>query len=188
MSISNEQVLGFLKKHPISVGCAVLSLVLGAAIYFRAATIPAARAVLEEKSAEGERLAGNVKYGNQLKEQLDELMADNKAIETRLVRAPQLGINSQYFYKLEADTGTKLLNLTQMPAAAQVKGAPKGNFPPVGFSVNVQGNYTQLVDFLHRLENGLHFCRVLSASCSKAGTTDNDLLTLSLSVELLGLP
>ena len=48
MSLSNEQLFAFIKKNPISIGCAVLSLGIGAAIYFRTDKLPAAHALLDQ--------------------------------------------------------------------------------------------------------------------------------------------
>ena len=76
--MTNEAVLALLKKNPISVGCGLLALALGGWIYFRSDAIPAAEAELAEKQAESERLATNLKYSAQLKEQLDKLVAANK--------------------------------------------------------------------------------------------------------------
>jgi len=184
MSISNEQVFGFLRKNPISIGCAVLSLVLAGVIYNRSDLLPAVHAVVDQKSREGERLAANVKYSNQLKEHLDEIIAAGKAIDTRLIYASQLANNLEYFYKVEADTNTRLVSLNQVTSASRV-GATKTAFIQIAFAINVQGSYSQVLDLLHRLEGGLHYCRILNATCAKVGA-DGDLLTLNLNLELLG--
>jgi hypothetical protein len=184
MSASNWQFLVFIKKNPITVVCTIVSLVVIFLIYWRSDELPAARAVLEQRSKEGERLTGNVKYSAQLKEQLDELIAAGKAIDARLVNATRLEINQQFFYKLEADTGVRVLNPNQIAPNEKSKNA-KTSFIPVGFSMNVQGSYGQILDFLHRLENGLHYCRVLNATVVKVGV-DGDSLTLNLNLELLG--
>ena len=64
----------------------------------------------------------------------------------------------------------------------------KGTFSPVGFTFVVQGDLGQLMQVLHILEGGTHYCRVLSASCSLSGVNRNVPLTLSLNLELLALP
>jgi hypothetical protein len=184
MSISNEQLFTFLRKNPIGIGCVLLSLVLVGFIYSRGELLPAARGLLDEKSTEGERLAANVKYSNQLREQVDEIVAAGKAIDGRLIYAAQLASNLEYFYKLEADTNTRLLSLTPLTTPAR-PGNAKTTFVPIGFTLNVQGSYAQILDFLHRLENGLHYARILNATCAKV-SVEGDLLTLNLNVELLG--
>ena len=107
-------------------------------------------------------------------------------IDARLVRAAQLATNTQYFYRLETDTGVKLLNIFQNTTTAQAAKVTKNNFVPIAFTLTAQGSYLQLLDLLHRLENGAHYCRIISTSMSKLGIGDNDVLNLTLSIELLG--
>jgi hypothetical protein len=190
MSISNEQVISFVKKNPIGVGCFVLSAALAAAIYLRNDLVPAAAAELDEKEALSDRLAANLTYGKDLPEQMQQLTEDIKAINSRLIGATQILTNQQYFYNLETVTGTKIAT-PQMTNPAGAKGA-KGSFIPIAFSLNVQGSYAQVIDFLNRLENGVHFCRILNARCARAGAAvaggNPDVITLNLSLELLGQP
>ncbi|HWA08362.1 MAG TPA: GspMb/PilO family protein [Opitutaceae bacterium] len=190
MSISNEQLVAFIKKNPIGVGCGVLSLALAGAAYYRADLIPAASAEMDQKGALSDRLAANLKYGKDLPEQMQQFTEDNKAINSRLVSAADILANNQYFYNLETVTSTKI-GQTQITTVAQARAA-KGNFVPINFNLNVTGTYPQLLDFLGRLENGLHFARVLNSRVSKAvgaaATANPDLLTMTLSVDLLGQP
>ena len=59
MAISNEQVVDFLKKNPISVGCAVLSILLAGWGYYRSDKAAEYSAEYEEKSTEAQRLASS---------------------------------------------------------------------------------------------------------------------------------
>jgi hypothetical protein len=184
---ANTQLIEFVKKSPVSVGCAVLSLALIIAAYFRWDYKAEAAALLEQKSTEAARLSANLKNAGQLKEQYDSLLASEKEIESRLIRASQLTTNNQYFYKLESETGVKLLDLRAAGlTAAQKKDPPKG-YIPLSFQVSVQGEYAQVLKFLRQLESGAHYCRVLTASCA-VGQDRDALLTLTLNLELLGLP
>ena len=185
--MTSEALVALLKKNPISVGCGVLSLLLVAGLYFRSDAIPTAEAELAQKQAEAERLATNRKYSVQLKEHLDELQAANKDIDARIIRASQVGTNTQYFYKLESETGVKLVDFRPLAANPPAKGA-KTAFMPVGFNVSVQGSYPQVLDFLRLLEGGARYSRVLNASLAGSVTNRKGPLTLTLNVELLGLP
>lgn len=185
--MTNEELLAFIKKNPVSVGCGILSIALAVVIYLRAGEVPAAEAELAQKSAEADRYGANIKNAAQLKEQHEALVTATKVIDSRLVRASQLGLNNQYFFKLENETGTKLVDFRQGGLLA-VKGA-KPNFNPVAFTVSVQGELPQLMHFLHLLESGTHYCRVQGATCLPAGGGQKrGLLTLTLNLELLGLP
>lgn len=185
--MTNQELFAFIKKNPVTVGCGVLSVAIAAAIYFRAGEMPAAEAELAQKTSEADRYGNNLKNAVQLKEQHDALAAATKEVESRLVRASQLGVNNQYFFKLENETGTKLVDFRQGGLLA-AKGA-KANFAPVAFSVSVQGEMNQLLHFLRLLESGAHYCRIQSATFLPAGASaKKGLLTLTLNLELLGLP
>lgn len=187
--MTNEERMALIKKNPISVGCGVLSVLLIAGIYFRSDEIPTAEADLASKSAEAERLSLNRANANQLKEQYDEVVAANKAIETRMVKAASsgLGQNTQYFYRLFAETGVKQIDFGQTTnVVAPTKG--KTTYTPIAFRVVVQGSFAQVMNFLGQLEEGTHYCRVLTAQLSGSAANRNSPLTLSLNLELLGLP
>lgn len=184
--MSGDDLKVLVKKHPVSVGCGLLSLALAAGIYFRGGEIPDSDADLAARTADAERFATNIKNSAQLKEQLEALVAANKEIDARIIRAGQLGINNQYFFKLESETGTKLVDFRQAPLQP-VKGA-KTVFTPVPFNVSVQGTLPQLFEFLHRLESGAHYCRVIGATCGIAPANRGGPMTLALNLELLGLP
>jgi hypothetical protein len=185
--MSNEQLIAFIKKNPVSVVCGLLSLLIGVAIYFRIDLVPEAAKLLEQKIAEGERLNANVKNAAQLPEQLATITDARTEIEKRLVRASELAKNLQYFYRLEAETGAKLLTLRQNPVPATKPGA-KPALIGIGYSVSFQGPYFTVMEFLRRLESGAHFCRVTQAGVSIAGNNRAGPLTVSVSLELLGQP
>jgi hypothetical protein len=103
-----------------------------------------------------------------------------------LIRASQLGLNQQYFYVLQRETGVKLLEFRQAGLTSNAKG-PKTAFNPVQFTVAVNGTLAQVMDFLFRLESGAHYCRVNSAQLFTAAG-GRTAMTLQLSLELLGLP
>lgn len=184
--MTNEEVIAFVRKNPVSIGCGVLSLVLAGLSYWRSGQVPDSEAELTQKSGEGERYAANLKNANLLKEQHEALVAANKAIDARIIRASQLGKNLQYFYKLESETGVKL---TTDPRQSQpsAKKEAKAAYIFVPYTLSVQGDLSQLLNFIRRLENGTHFCRILTITLSAAGDR-NAPLTLSVSLELLGLP
>ncbi|WP_414660528.1 hypothetical protein [Horticoccus sp. 23ND18S-11] len=185
--MTNEEAMVLIKKNPISFGCGALSFVLAIGLYLRSEAMPDAEAALIQKTAAGERIALNIKYSAQLKEQLETLTNAGREIDKRVIRSSQLGTNTQYFYKVEADTGVKILDLRQTTPAVSTRPA-KASFLPVGFAVTAQGTMTQLLQFLRELENGAHYSRILSASCVGSPSARNAPVTLTLSLELLGQP
>ncbi len=199
MALTNEQVVAWVKKNPMITGCVALSVLVAGGIYWRSDEIPDRTADLQKKSAEGQLLAANIKNAAQLGEQLKAATDANKEIDTRLVRVGQLANNLQYFYKLEADTAVKLIDLRQVAGAPRnPKDKEKPLYQPVIFNLSVQGAYPQVFDFLRRLESGTHYCRIMTATfapvsgnaenSSGAGPARSDVIALTLSLELLGAP
>ncbi len=189
--MTGEDITSFLKANPISVACGALALTLAVGIYFRSDRVPEGETLLDQKATLGERIDANLKNGVQLADQFAAINTARQQIESRLIHPDEIAKNLQFFYKLEEDTGTKLIDLRQnvMNGKAGAKG--KGYYIPVGYSVTVRGDYIHLLDFLRRLESGQRFCRVQSATVGLTGSTDRDRgndLTITLGLDLLGQP
>jgi Tfp pilus assembly protein PilO len=183
----------FIKKQPVAVVCALVCVGLVAAIYFRRSSLAEANDVLAQKKSDGEHLTDNVTSASRLDEQLAAMTQAIQAIEARLVHADQLAINKQYFYKIESETQTKLTNLSQSGLVSWSKNPGKTAYVAVAYSINVDGTYSQLLDFVRRVENGGHFSRVQGLTLSHAAGNENaakgpTIISLSLNLELLGLP
>lgn len=188
--MTGEDITAFAKKHPLGVSCLVIALACGAALYFRADVISVSQAEFEAKSAEAAKMISNVKNAPGLEEQVAEMQELGKELDARLMKAGQLAVNLQYFYKLEADHGVKFLDVRQTTRAART-GAPKTIFTPVPFTLSVEGDYAQLVKFLSALQNGRHLCRINSAVFNKPNAETNSeasKINLALNLELLGQP
>jgi hypothetical protein len=188
---------GFIKKQPVALVCALLCVGLALAIYFRKDALVTAQAELDDKTTQAKHLkenvdsAGPLNKADRLDEQYAAITQATQAIEARLVHVNQLAINLQYFYKLESETQTKLTDLRQSGVDTSIKSLGKTTYVGVDYSIGVQGSYTQLLDFVRRVENGEHFSRVVSLSLSGGGAGEagpDSLLSLSLNLELLGLP
>src|SRR5277367_1600384 len=185
--MTGEELIAFVRKNLIAVICAVVTVGIGFTIYYRTDALPDAEKVLADKTKEGELLAANIEDSNQLKEQQAAMVEANQVISDRMIQVGQLADNLQYFYRLESETGIKILDLRQNSWNPAPKGAPKTVFTPVGFQVNVQGDYPKLLDLLRRLETGEHYCRVISVDMKPVDAEHRGgQLTVSLNLELLG--
>jgi hypothetical protein len=185
--MTNEEVIPFLKKNLIAVICVVVTIAIGFTIYYRTDALPDAEKVLADKTKEGELLAANIEDSNQLKEQQASMVEANQVIADRMIQVGQLADNLQYFYRLESETGIKILDLRQNAWNPSAKNAPKTFFTPVGFQVSAQGDYPKLLDLLRRLETGEHYCRVISCDLKPVDAEHRGgQLTVSLNLELLG--
>lgn len=190
--MTGADIIAFAKKHPLGVACLVIALACGVALYFRADAISISQAEYDAKSSEAAKMIANVKNAPGLEEQVAEIQELGKELDARLVKAGQLAVNLQYFYKLEADHGVKFLDVRQTASNRTARpGAPKTTFTPVPFTLSVEGNYAQLVKFLGALQNGRHLCRINSAVFNKpnaATNSETSNITLALNLELLGQP
>lgn len=183
-------LIALAKKHPVGTVCLLVTIACGAALYFRSGQVAASQAEYEARSAESAKMINNVTNAPGLDAQLEEITALAKELDGRLVRAGQLAVNLQYFYKLEADNGVKLLDVRQNALPRAPRG-PKTIFTPVPYSLSVQGTYDELVKFLTQVEHGRHFCRINSLVLTKAGGVGPNAgqeLNLSITLDLLGLP
>lgn len=185
--MTTADLIASFKKQPVAFACGLLCLILGGLLYFRSDVVEADQADYDAKSAQAAKIVANVSASKNLAEQVKEIQAATTEMEGRLLQSGQLGINLQYFYKLETETQVKLLDVRPNGISKN----SKATYIPVPFSVSVQGPYKQLMLFLSRLENGPHFCHFSSATFTKlAGgeTASQNLMTLTLNLELLGQP
>jgi len=187
--MTTADLVALLKKHPIGFGCALVAIVCGVVLYLRSENIAADQAELEARSAESAKMAANIRNSANLAEQLVEIQGYTKELEGRLLKASQLAVNLQYFYKLETENEVKLVDVRQGSLPKSTTTAYQG----IPFTVSVQGSYAQVMNFLGRLQNGRHFCRINLANFSKVAGANSSAgggpkVTLSLSLDLLGQP
>lgn len=188
--MTGSDLTAILKKHPLGVICGLIAVICGALLYYRADNISASQAELDAKTAEANKMIANVRNSNGLAEQVAEIQAQRKELESRLLKAGQLAVNLQYFYKLEAETEVKLQGDVRQGIASKTNRAYIG----VPFALSVQGTYSQVANFINRLQNGRHFCRIISSNLSKGSSGDSAAaaatpdIMLSLNLELLGQP
>lgn len=191
--MTGAELTALLKKQPLGSACGVLAIVCGGLLYWRSDAISISQAEYEARSAEAGKMIDNVKAAPGLEEQVREIQALGKDMEARLIRASQLAVNQQYFFKLEADSSVKFLDLRQNPLP---RSTGKTLYVGVPFTLTAQGTYSQVMKFLGALQNGRHFCRITSANFTKAGGSASEgsggavvqVLNLTLNLELLGQP
>ncbi len=185
--MTSADLVALLKKHPVSFACLLLCLAAGVGIYLRYGNILASQNELESKSAEVAKMTANIRNATGLAEQVAEIQGHTKELEARLLKASQLAVNLQYFYKLETENEVKLIDVRQNALPRSTKATAYIGVP---FTVSVQGSYTQVMNFLNRLQNGRHLCRINAANFTKVAGTGSagSLVNLSLNLELLGQP
>lgn len=192
MAITGQDLVVLFKKRPLPICCGILSVLLLAGTYYRNARTTELEGQLKQNEEEGKRLINNVRFGANLPEHYESLVAQTKQLESRLVRVNNLALNLQYFYRIITESGVTRLDARQTGVAPSPPRGPKPLYPPVGFTVSVKGDYRQIMDFVGRVESGAHFYRWNSCSISRGATEGGagraGALTLSLNLDLLGWP
>lgn len=163
--MTGADIISAAKKHPVGTVCGVLIVASAVVLYFRWDVGAASQAEYDAKSAEAAKMIANVTNAPGLEEQVAEITQLGKDLDNRLIKAAQIATNQQYFYKLESDTGVKLIGDVRQNTPRVRQG--KFNFTPVPFSVVVQGTYPQLMKFLGELQAGKHFCRITNTTFNK---------------------
>lgn len=184
MSLDNKAVGELFKRHPVPLGCACLTFLLLVVLYFRFGGLAEVQAKLDEREKTLSKLVGNVKFSAQLDTQLAALQEANQVIQAGALRAGELARNQQLFYRLEADSGVKLLDIRQQPLPLPAKGAPATVYVPITFSLSILGDYGQIMKFLKNLEKGATVSRLVAATI---GPPVEGGQTVSITVELLGI-
>lgn len=184
MSLDNKAVADLLKRHPVPMACAGLTLLLLVVLYFRFGSLAEVQAKLEEREKSLSKLVDNVKFSAQLDAQVAALVEANGVIQGGALRAGELARNQQLFYRLEADSGVKLLDIRQQPLPTPAKGTAPTIFVPITFSLSILGDYAQIMKFLKNLERGATVSRLVAATIGQPMEGGQ---TVSITVELLGL-
>lgn len=190
--MTGADIIAKIKKQPIGFACGVICVLCLAWLYgFRGGDLETRQQEYDAKSSEANVVSSNVSLSKSMPAEVAEMQAATKELESRLVRAGQLAVNLQYFYKLEAETEVKLLDVRQGTLPRNTKTTYVG----VPYNVNIQGPYKNVMAFLQRVERGRALCRVNSATFTKsAGSVEGGAqaaasgVTLALSIELLGTP
>jgi hypothetical protein len=192
MALTSKDLVVFLKKNPVAIGCGALSLILLAGSYLRSSQVSDLSDQLKQKEQEGQKILDDIRNGANLAEQYDALTATTKELDSRLVRASERARNQQYFYRLESDTGVKENTLQPGAVAPPPLRGPKPIYTSIGYSVSVQGDFRQIINFMTGLESGQHFFRLTSGTVAREGTRTaaegTAPVNLTLNLEFLGLP
>lgn len=193
--MTSAELVTQIKKQPVGFLCGLVVVTCLAWSYYRGDEIGLRQADYDAKAAEAAKVSTNVRNGEKLSLHVEEITALAKEVNGRLLRVSQLAVNLQYFYKLEAETQVKLIDVRQgqLAKAANAKAA---TFSPIPFTVSLQGSFPQVMKFVQRLEAGPYFCRFNNISFNKVegqgAESDTGAIVgamnVTMNLELLGQP
>lgn len=194
--METQKIMQGIRRNPVPSACLVLVLILLAALYYRSDAAGEAQAKLDSGNKVYAGLKNNLAASIRLDEDLLRLSDVNKRIEAGLLRSGELARNQQLFYKIEADTGVKLVDLRQQPlvsqvAVAQVKGkaaaakADSANpYVLLGFTVTLEGKYEESLNFIRQLERSAVLSKITTLSSS---ALDGGRVTMTMNLQVLAL-
>ncbi len=185
--MNSADIIAHIKKQPVGFVCGLICLLAIGWLYYRSGETEKRQAEYEAKSAEAKKVLSNVSISKNLPAEVAEMQAATKELESRLIRDSQLAVNLQYFYKLEAETEVKLLDVRQNTRSRNSKSTYVG----IPFNVNVQGTYKNTMAFLQRVEKGRHFSRIQAVTFTKSPSADGQSepgISMAINLELLGQP
>jgi hypothetical protein len=196
--MSAQDLIAKLKPYPFATAAIALSLVLAVAWYFRWMGMDEQVSRHQSLDTEWRKMEANVfKNSVNLETHLEKAKAASQDARNRLIQPSELARNYQYFYRLEAATGVRIVALQQQspppPSAAASGGREAATAPPplfskVGYTLAVSGTFHQLLEFLHAVENGEHFYQLKTFGLQGASEPGSRLLTLTMNFDLLGTP
>jgi Tfp pilus assembly protein PilO len=178
------------KKQPIGVACGLIAVACGVLLYFTSDTVDEKKDLAEQTAKTDKAILNNVANSKDLVQQTEAVQHNVKELESRLIHASQLAINLQYFYRLESETNVKMTEVHQGGAGQPRPGSGKANYTSIPFTVNIQGDFKQVLDFIQRVENGPRIARFNSVSFAKLAGEGiaPDQFTVGLGIEFLGTP
>jgi Tfp pilus assembly protein PilO len=179
-----------LKAHRLAIAALAVALVAGAAGYWRSMGQSDLQTRLENLQSQANRQSDNIRFSQKLDAQYAHLVEINEHLNARLTTATDLASNQQYFYRIEKESGVKLLDLRQTTLPRKKRAS--GIFTPVPYTISVQGEYSRILKFIRELESGERLCRVVSFALSNSsggtGTPARDVsLTFTIDAELIGI-
>lgn len=195
--MTGADLVALIKKRPLAFAATLVAVLCAVALYFRLDAIDVAQAGFVEKEKEAVRVDLNVRNTVGLAEKTAEIQDAARQFEARLIRAQQLANNLQFFYRIEAETGAKLVDVRQNAIPPATRGSPRGAYSPIPYNVSALGSFEQVHKFLRRVGEGPHFVRINQVTFSKTeagrgemggGGGANEGMSIMISLELLGTP
>lgn len=177
----------WLRSNPVAAaGIGVMIAALGLLVG-RGGALSSAEAELAARQSLAGRLARNVKHAVQLPEQAAALATARAAVDARIIRGAEIGLHSEYFYRLERESGAKLTELRPQSVPAGPKGATP-RFQAVPFTLSLQGTWPQLLAFHRLLEGDARYVRVRTMTIVANPANRREPLKSTVALELLCLP
>jgi hypothetical protein len=174
--------LALLRRYPFAAGAILIMLGCGAGAYFLSDDIDTQEAARLDRAKEGEAMLELLVGGSTQRQELNAVRDATRRIEENLIIESDLAGNQWYFYKIEEQTKTRLLELHPQ-SSPTTDGTTL--YKRVPYSLRVSGTFEQVSAYLLALETGPRLANITSFVYSRRDR-DTPAVVLDLSLELLG--
>jgi len=187
MSITAATLQEKIRRYPIPVFSCVLILAFFLNHYLRGNVITELEAQRDQVGREAMQIDENIVAGTKLDVHVKEIRVMADQLDERMVQQAELATNLNYFYGLEAATGVSLSDLRQ-GSPSPIDGVENSPYTGVSYYVLLSGAFAQVVGYFDELENGGRIYQLNSFNLQQGRDPKEELVTLSLNLQLLGWP
>jgi hypothetical protein len=180
----NPQLAAFvalIRRYPFAATCIFLILASGAGAYFLWDDIDRQETARIERAKEGEAMLELLVGGSTQRQELDAVREITRRIDDNLIIEANLADNNWYFYKIEEQTKTRLLELH--PQSSPTTDGTN-LYRRVPYSLRVSGTYEQVSAYLLALETGPRLANITAFGFTRRDQSGG--VVLDLTLELLG--
>lgn len=181
----NPQLAAFgalLRRFPFASICVGVLIASGVAAWFLWDDIDTQELARQDRQKEGEATLELLVGGSTQRQELAAVREATRRIEENLIVESNLADNQWYFYRIEEQTKSNLIELHPQNSPPTGDAALYRRIP---YSLKVAGTYEQVAAYLLALETGPRLANITSFTFSRRDK-DPNALALELSLELLG--
>ncbi len=182
MSPQVESFVALLRRFPFAATAVVIVIGCGVGAYFLSGDIDAQEVARIDRAKEGEAMLELLVGGSTQRQELEAVREATRRIEDNLTIEANLADNNWYFYRIEEQTKSHLVELHPQ-SSPTTDGASL--YKRVPYTLRVSGTYDQVSAYLHALETGPRLANITSFGYSRRDR-DTTGVVLDLSLELLG--
>jgi len=176
------QWLAVLRRHPLSVFCAVVCVICAIASWYIYGNLKWLDLEHRQLGQDAELAVSTLISGPAVRQELAATREITRRIDDNLVVPDNLAENLWYFYKIEQQSKAHLVELHPLNT---ITSDSKALYRRIPFSVKVTGTYDQTGAFLYLTETGPRLANITSLSIRRRDA--GSLVTvLDMTVELLG--
>lgn len=175
-------LLALIRRYPFAAASILIVLACGGGAYWLSTDIDAQEAARIDRAKEGEAMLELLVSGSTQRQELDAVRDATRRIDENLIVESDLAGNQWYFYRIEEQTKTRLMELHPQSSPPS-DGASL--YKRVPYSLRVSGTYEQVAAYLLAIETGPRLSNITSFAYARRDR-DGSGVILDLSLELLG--